>query len=278
MNGIFNIWGVLLLTLAVVVFFLLIWQHQMIYYPRPYGRSGVAALKEVARISYDTDQGRQVAYYLHTNLDADAELPDNLWVVSGGDASLALDWYDFTSHYPDSQAAFLLLDYPGYGESEGRASPQAIAQSSMRALDTLAEYLKVEPRILAPRISLLGHSLGAAVALKLAIKINPQRIVLVSPFTSMREMAIRVVGWPLNYLMLHNFDNRARLMELLALDLPPRIFILHGEQDEIIPVAMGRELAEISSVITYREIKGGDHNGILLTAEAEIYQAMLEKP
>src|SRR5438132_1403133 len=70
-----------------------------------------------------------------------------------------------------------------------------------------------------------------------------QRSVLVSPFTNMRDMGRRMVGWPLCLLCEHNFDNRARLAELAARANPPRVDIFHGTNDRSIPFWMGESLA-----------------------------------
>jgi pimeloyl-ACP methyl ester carboxylesterase len=77
------------------------------------------------------------------------------------------------------------------------------------------------------------------------------------------------------WLLLHNFDNRARLGELAARAHPPRITILHGSDDQAVPVSMGRQLASLfPAMITFHEIPGAGHNTILLDGRAQILDAM----
>jgi pimeloyl-ACP methyl ester carboxylesterase len=125
------------------------------------------------------------------------------------------------------------------------------------------------------RSAVLGHSLGAAAACQFAARHAVARVVLVSPFTELRAMARRSVGWPLCWLLRGNFDNRARLAEITARTPAPPVVILHGDDDEVIPVAMGRTLAaELGDRCRYQEIAGADHNGILGMAESQIWAAM----
>jgi pimeloyl-ACP methyl ester carboxylesterase len=85
------------------------------------------------------------------------------------------------------------------------------------------------------------------------------------------------VGWPLCWLLLHNYDNRARLGELAARPRPPRVVIFHGDDDQSIPVAMGRELAAMfPGMIAFHEVPGAGHNTILSAARRQIFAAMRE--
>jgi pimeloyl-ACP methyl ester carboxylesterase len=195
-------------------------------------------------------------------------------LLCGGNASLALDWLEIIEDYPDEETGFLLLDYPGYGNSQGRAGPEAILESAEAALAELAAGLGVDLREVEGRLQLMGHSLGAAAVLLYAGQHRVNGIVLVSPFTSLKDMATLVVGKPLNRTLRHDYDNRARLREIIARDPGVPITIFHGNHDKIIPVRMGRELAGLFPTIEYREVANGDHNYILVTAREEIFTAM----
>ena len=106
-----------------------------------------------------------------------------------------------------------------------------------------------------------------------------KRIVIVSPFTSLYDMARLTFGWPLCHLLIDRFDNRARLAELAARKPRPAVTIIHGDTDNIVPVTMGRELAGLyPDWIHYIELVGGDHNFILTSAEHQITGAMFPNP
>jgi pimeloyl-ACP methyl ester carboxylesterase len=100
-------------------------------------------------------------------------------------------------------------------------------------------------------------------------------VVLIAVFTTLREEAATVVGRPLSYLLVENYDNRACLRQLSRRQPPPRVEIFHGTRDDIIPARMGRELAEnFPEFVTFHPVEGGDHLSPLFTATDKILAAM----
>src|SRR6185503_8795814 len=84
-----------------------------------------------------------------------------------------------------------------------------------------------------------GWSLGAAAALELASKHRVAGVMTFSAFTSMGEMARRVMPiLPTSLLLRHHFENEKKIRQL---DLP--MLIVHGRRDSIIPFDMSRRLA-----------------------------------
>ena len=103
-----------------------------------------------------------------------------------------------------------------------------------------------------------------------------QRGVLLAPFTSTPDMAERIIGLPVGFLVVHRYDNSARLAELRARG-PGRVEIIHGTDDEVIPVDMGRILAaSIPGTGKLTEIPGGKHNDIQENHEAILASALRE--
>jgi uncharacterized protein len=266
---------IILGILTIVIIALLILQRRMIYFPRPYDANVFSHhSNSYVELEYRTGEGSQVAFYVPPRKQP-GKSPEQLWILFGGNASLALVWEEFIDHYPDPFAGFLLIDYPGYGKCEGSASPSTILQSTERALVRLATYMNIPEDRLSRNLNVLGHSLGAAAALQFVVNHRVDRAILVAPFTSLRDMARRVVGWPLCYLLLQDFDNRARLAELSSHEVLPKVTIIHGDCDEVIPVTMGRELSRtFPNMISYVEIKNGDHNSLVSEHEREIFESM----
>ncbi len=266
--------AIFLLFCGAIVLLLYAFQHSLIYRARSYSAADLPA--GVEEIRYHTTEGEQVAFFVPPREPAPGP-PGRLWLAFGGNASLALEWMDFVSRYPDQRAGFLLVDYPGFGKCEGKASPQSIRESSEKLLEHFHARLISRGADRLPPLHLLGHSLGAAAALQIAARRHVSRLVLLAPFTTMRAMARKAVGDPLARLLKHDYDNVARLKEIVASPSPPLVVIIHGGRDEVIPVEMGRRLAtEFPSLIRYVELAGADHNSLLLLNEAEVTRAMME--
>ena len=249
-------------------------QHAMIYHPRPYRAEDLAGTPDrTMELSFTTSAGKQYAFYLPHR--GSGSLPTRLWVAFCGNGALALDWTVFLNGYNNPDEGFLLIDYPGYGKSQGYATIESTRRAADGALNTLATTLGVDSSQLESRLCLIGHSLGSAAALDFAAHHPVERIVLIAPFTSLREEAATVVGTALSHILVENYDNRARLRELAEQPVPPRVAIVHGTDDDVIPVWMGRTLAhEFPDLVDYFEIQGGDHVSVLDVARDRVFAWM----
>jgi pimeloyl-ACP methyl ester carboxylesterase len=243
-------------VIAVGVLLLFLFQDKLIYMPHPYASAVLPPGFEALR--FTTAEGEQTAY-----ARIPTGVPARICVLFGGNAALALDWASLVDEARDPEAAFLLIDYPGYGACAGKASPATIDAAAEGAFVAFAARLGESPVRLEQRLRVFGHSLGAAAALQFACAHPVDQVVLVSPFTSLRDMARRTAGWPLCWLLRHNFDNRARLRELATRPRPPRVVIIHGDADQVVPIAMGRELAALVPGSAFHAIPGADHNTVV---------------
>jgi pimeloyl-ACP methyl ester carboxylesterase len=280
MNPFFKSCMRILLSVAVtllVVFPLLLifFQHRLIYFPRSYEPGEVQALTaQLVTIPYRTSEGKQVAYFVPPRARPAAPA-ERVWVVFPGNAMLALDWLGFLGGAPNRRDGFLLIDYPGYGQCEGSASPKAIGESSRAAFAALLNTSGAT--VASPRLGILGISLGTGAGLLFAVQHPVDKIILIAPFASLLQEARRTVGTPLCYLLRHRFDNVSRLAELAARPSPPRVWIFHGTEDTVIPPTRSRALkAAFPQMIKLTEIEGGGHNTTLDIARTEIFAAMAD--
>lgn len=261
----------LLIAALAIVTLLLRFQNKLIYHPRHYTVAAAARNPALIPLSCGTSQGRQQSYYLPPR----TQPLRRLWVLFPGNASLALDWLYFLDPPPDPRDGYLLIEYPGYGDCQGFASPESIQESAEAAFASLADLLHTKPAALDENVNLLCLSIGCGAGLNFAIHHPVDHIVLLAPFTCLRDMARRIVGWPLCWLLLHNFDNRARLAELAARPHPPRVTILHGEEDRTVPVSMGLQLASAyPAMITFHAVPGAGHNTLLVESASDISALM----
>lgn len=249
-------------------------QSKLIYHPNPYREEYETMLRAAkgVRLRFSTSQGAQTAFYIPPRATTTG-LPQTVWACFAGNGSLALDWLNHTDEW-DARYAYLLVDYPSYGDCAGTPNPARIRENGTAAVAALQAHLHTTREELLPHLAFLGHSLGSAAALMLADDLDLRRGVLLSPFTSMTEMGRIVLGWPLCHLNLHRYDNR-RTLQHVAARQGARIEIFHGTDDEVIPARMGRELAAAHpQAVTLHEVPGAHHNDILMLAAPQIGQAM----
>lgn len=238
-----------LLVVAIVVGILVTvgWkQRGLIYHPRPEPANTVLP-EDGIRISFRTEDGLQSAIYLPVPGQGATRPPGRLWVLCSGNASLGRDWLGYLDRdvRKGGKCAILLVDYPGYGLCEGQPTEASIQRTMDAVLDALAADRGWAPETVRTDLRVLGFSLGSGAALKLAAREPVREVLLLAPFTSLRDAAKVVVGSLFSRVVLDHFDNRARLRELAQRTNPPPVTFCHGTGDRVIPHSHSEELARI---------------------------------
>lgn len=244
-------------------------QNRLLYHPRPYPANWLQEFDETGgvRLAFTTSQGSQTAFYRPPS--SGTATPRRLWLCFTGNGSLALQW-EFLSGQPHPDDALLMVDYPGYGLCTGSPSPARIQENAVAAWKALvASHFEGQ----SPALGLAGHSLGAAAALLAAQELAADRLLLLAPFTSLVEMGHHLFFPPLGHLVRHRYDNLTALAQTKG--RPTEVVIFHGEQDEVIPVAMGRRLAASRPDLTrFIAVPGARHNDVFELAGHDLRAAM----
>jgi uncharacterized protein len=156
-------------------------------------------------------------------------------------------------------SSVLLLDYRGYGKSQGRPSEAGLYRDADAAYNwLLSKDLKPE------QIILHGESLGTAVAAELASKRKCAAMVLEAPFTSARAVAHKVLPF-IGPLLVWGFDTKSRLPHVKS-----PVFVIHGDRDEVIAYEFGKELfAAAREPKQFWTVPGATHNDLHLAGRAE---------
>ena len=154
-----------------------------------------------------------------------------------------------------------LLDYRGYGLSEGRPSETGTYLDAAAAWTYLVDERGYTP----DDIILFGHSLGAAVAAYLAGQVRPGALILESPFTSIPDIAAHHY-WYVPARRLARF-RYATAEYVRAVNAP--VLVLHSASDAVVPFEHGREVfRNANDPKTFLEILGG-HNAGAVVDEAQ---------
>lgn len=153
-----------------------------------------------------------------------------------------------------------IIDYRGYGQSEGRPSEQGTYLDAEAAWRFLIDERDVEPE----QIILFGRSLGAAVAAWLAEHYQPGAVILESAFTSVPDMgASQFPFLPVRWLARIQYNTLERAPYLNA-----PVMVIHSPNDEIVPYSHGQQIFEAASEPKkFLEIKGGHNDGFIVSGE-----------
>jgi pimeloyl-ACP methyl ester carboxylesterase len=151
-----------------------------------------------------------------------------------------------------------LFDYRGYGHSSGTPGEQGTYRDARAAL----ACLRRQPDVDCSRVLYFGESLGGAVAIELALAHPPAGLVLLSAFTSVREMG-RVHYAVIPTSLVPDAYPSLRLIGRLRAPL----LVLHGEDDAIVPVEHGIALFDAApDPKRLRIVPGVGHNDIVSLA------------
>ena len=127
----------------------------------------------------------------------------------------------------------LYLNNRGYGGSGGNPTEENNVADAITAYDHLIG-LGVPPG----KIAAYGESLGSGQAVRLAAARPVAAVVLEAPLTSTVDVARRTYFWlPISLLITDKYDNERNIRSVTA-----PVLILHGEQDGVIAVEMGRRV------------------------------------
>lgn len=147
----------------------------------------------------------------------------------------------------------LIFDYPGYGKSDGEPNEEGCYAAAHAAFDWLIQ----ERKYAAKDILIVGKSLGTAVAVELASSHPHRALVLISPFTSIPDVAEACYPLLSARLLMHNrFDSLSRIG-----DCKRPVLIFHGTCDRRVPFHLGKQLFEAANEPKRFVRMDGAHHG-----------------
>jgi fermentation-respiration switch protein FrsA (DUF1100 family) len=136
----------------------------------------------------------------------------------------------------------LLVEYPGYGRSEGKPTEKSITEVALAAFDVLVQREDVDPQ----RVVVYGRSLGGGAAGVLVGQRPVAALILQSTFTTTARFA-RQFLLP-GFLVLDKFDTLSAVEQYAG-----PVLVFHSERDDLIPFSHAQQLvsaAENGRLIT----------------------------
>lgn len=170
---------------------------------------------------------------------------------------------DSISIFHDLGLSVFIIDYRGYGRSEGRPSEKGTYRDAMAAWN----YLVDERRLRPDEIIVFGRSLGGGVAAGLAARVTPAAIILESTFTSIKELGKHYYPYlPVSWIarVRYSVDE-----DISSFNCP--VLVIHSEQDDVVPFRHGQRLfANAREPKMFLPISGDHNTGFLLSGDVYV--------
>ncbi len=251
MKSIVSILQLLLIAYALLSLGLYLFQRKLLYFPTAIDDSFNAE-----QISFHNQGVKLHGWVVNPGRDK------ALIYFGGNSEPITQNGADFESIFADYSV--YLVEYRGYGRSQGKPSETALFSDALLIYDALSSRHD--------SISLLGRSLGSGVAVYLAAHRGIDKLILLTPYDSIAAVAQRHYPlFPVNWLMRDRFDS-VKWGRNIAI---PVLLVTAGK-DEVVPLQHGEALMRslTKAEIDYRLIADAAHNDI--TAYAEYQQALRE--
>lgn len=259
-------WLITLLAIYVVYCGLLFFFQTKLMFPAEFAGPAGSALPtaDTDRIELPTDQGNTIAWFVPSP-GSSSDAPSPLVVFFHGNAELIDHQHFIIDLYHDLGVSVLLVEFRGYGDSDGTPSQKHIVDDTLAVLKQVLERDDVDQQ----RLVLHGRSIGGGLATQVALQTQPNALIVESTFTSAARMARRYGVPP--FLVTSPLNTEPAFK---TLDLP--ILIMHGSRDEIVPVSHAHRLhaaAKQSDLLIFDT----DHNTWPPPKEAMQYEGAIEE-
>lgn len=193
---------------------------------------------------------------VHLNaLHLRVEDPKGVILYHHGNSGNLSEWKKVASLLLPYGYDILIYDYRGYGKSHGRIeTEECLFQDGQRVYDEMKKEYGEE------RIVLYGRSLGSGIATRLASTNNPARLLLETPFYSMKDLVFQYYPWfPATLVLNFPFRNDLHLQNTRC---PVHVF--HGDQDKVVYYRSAEKLKRVlKESDRFHTIQGGDHSDLV---------------
>ena len=245
--------AVLLLAYLALCAALYVYQRSLIYFPQPKSWGGPGTTQQLqvkdAQLVLTARQStgpKAIVYFGGNAEDVSANLPS------------------FAQAFPGH--SIYLLHYRGYGGSSGSPSEAALQSDALALFDHVGKTHA--------DVTVVGRSLGSGVAVWVASQRPVSRLILVTPYNSIQELAAQRFPWfPISWLLVDKFESWKYAPQVTA----PTLLIAAG-QDEVIPAASTEKLyAQFKKgTAALKVLPGTSHNTVSQHPQyLPLFQSML---
>ena len=196
---------------------------------------------------FKADSSKGLIFYLH------------------GNAGSLSSWGNVAETYTDLNYDVFMLDYRGYGKSEGSISSQKQFYQDIQTV-----YNELKKKYFEENIIVLGYSIGTGLASKIASSNNPKLLILQAPFFSLTDMMQRTYPIIPTFILKYKFATNEYIK-----DCKMPIVIFHGNRDAVIYYGSSLKLKDqFRPQDTLITLRGQGHNGMTYNEE---YKTEIER-
>jgi alpha-beta hydrolase superfamily lysophospholipase len=184
---------------------------------------------------FKADNSKGLIFYLH------------------GNAGSVRTWGEVAKTYTDLNYDVFMLDYRGYGKSEGKITNEELLYQDLQTV-----YDELTSKYDESKIIVLGYSIGTGMAAKIASVNNPKLLILQAPYYSLTDLMKHTLPIIPTFILKYKFETNKFIT-----DCKMPVIIFHGNQDEVIyynsSVKLKGLMKKSDSLIT---LNGQGHNGM----------------
>lgn len=276
-----RVWRVILIVVVGLVGLIMMFENSLIYFPSKYPEGYWQADNSPVRdgdvvpmiedCNFETSDGVKLhGWYCTPHRQSNGGLvPVSaemtlLWFH--GNAGNLSHRYEMIRVLMRLPVRVFIIDYRGYGKSEGAPTEQGLYLDARASWDYLVEQRREHPK----RIVIFGKSLGGAPAVDLATQVDPAGLIVQSGFTSVADMAAVVLPFLPRAIVRTRMDSLSKIGRVGC----QKLFI-HSQADEVVPYHLGRRLYEAApEPKQFHEVKGASHNSTYQVGGASYIDAL----
>jgi uncharacterized protein len=184
---------------------------------------------------FPADSSKGLIFYLHGN--------------AGSNDS----WGEIADVYLDNNYDFFILDYRGFGKSQGKISSEKQLYNDIQIV-----YDSLQTKYSENNIVIIGYSIGTGPAANLASANHPKLLILKAPYYNLPDLVQRYIRILPSFFIRYKFMTNESLPKIQC-----PVIIFHGDRDETIYVGSSYKLKELFKPgDRFIVLEGQRHNGI----------------
>ena len=225
---------IVILAIGILIYF---FQHKFFFQPEKLPDDFKFAYENLVAEEKTVipEEGAKINY-LHFKVDS----PKGVVIYLKGNTKSIKGWGKFAIDFTRLQYDVVMMDYRGFGKSSGKRNVASMKRDSQYIYDLVKEMFSED------KIYVYGRSLGTGFAARLAAKNNPRMLILTSPIFSLEKTIHRYLPFmPAKPFLRYNIPTYHYLKNVRC-----PIKILHGTEDNLVPIKTAIELSQINPKLT----------------------------